>query len=158
MLSARQHAALELAEDTVTPAGDSIVGTVADEFRQELEQERDGTPECAELLEDEQHGSGAREQEFWRPVRITVDDNINCVEVGGTNVVTGKDAGREPALQRSEAEDAVRIATENELDEAVAEAADAVVEKDGAGHEWAPSKTLALWGGDRPRPRLVSGA
>ena len=53
ILGARQHAALELAEDTVAPAGDSIVGTVADEFRQELEQEGDGTPGCAELLEDE---------------------------------------------------------------------------------------------------------
>jgi hypothetical protein len=135
ILSARQFAALELAEDVVAAAGGGTVGTVADEFRWELEQKREQTPACAELLEHEQDGIGAREHELWRPVRIAVEDNIQCVEVGGTDVVAGKDAGGKSALQRCEAEGAVRIATENELDEAMAEAADTVVENDGVGHE-----------------------
>ncbi len=42
--------------------------------------------------------------------------------------------GGEWTLQRGELKDGVAIAAKDELDEAVAEAADAVVEKDGVGH------------------------
>jgi len=44
--------------------------------------------------------------------------------------VAGEDAGGERALQRCETEDAMAVAAKDELDEAVAESADAVVEED----------------------------
>jgi hypothetical protein len=47
-------------------------------------------------------------------------------------------------LQRGEAEDGIAIAAEDELDEAVAESADAVVEEDGRRHGGAIRKTLAF--------------
>jgi len=66
----------------------------------------------------------------------------DCIQSGGTGAVAGEDGRGERALHRGEAEDSVAIATEDELDEAAAERADAVVEEDGVGHGTA--KTLAF--------------
>ncbi len=77
-------------------------------------------------------------------MRIKVDDDIDRVELGGADAVAGKDSSGESALQRSEAEDAITLAPEDEPNEAVAEAANSVIEKDGVWHDWAILKTLAL--------------
>jgi len=46
----------------------------------------------------------------------------------------GQNPGGQRTLQRRETENCIRVAAQNELDEAVAEAADAVVEEDWVGH------------------------
>lgn len=63
-----------------------------------------------------------------------IDYDVDCVEIGGTGAVAGEDGSGKRALQRGEAEDGVAIAAEDELDKAVAECADAVVEEDGVRH------------------------
>jgi len=65
---------------------------------------------------------------------FVVEDYVDRVQVGGAGVVAGQDAGSESALQWGEVEDRVTVAAEDELDEAVAESADSVVEEDGVGH------------------------
>ena len=65
---------------------------------------------------------------------VVVEDHIDRVEIGGARVVAAQNASRKRALQRGELEDGVMVLPQDELGEAVAESADAVVEKDGAGH------------------------
>jgi hypothetical protein len=65
-----------------------------------------------------------------------VDDDVDRIERVGAGAVLGEDAGSESALQRGETEDGVAVAAKDELDEAVAESADAVVKQDGMGHGW----------------------
>jgi hypothetical protein len=116
-------------------AGDGVVDGVADRFRQELEQKGDSATARANLLEYKQDGIGAGEEKFRRHLRIRVDDEIDGVEIARIEVVAGEKAGGQSALQGSEAELALVITTEDELDEAIAQAADAVVKEDGARHE-----------------------
>lgn len=134
-MSSGQRAGCEAAEDTVTVAGDGVVDEVADRFRQELEQEGDSAPAPAKLLEHKLDGIGAGEEKFRRHLRIRVDDEIDGVEIARIAVVAGEKVGGQSALQGSEAELALGITTEDELDEAIAQAADAVVKEDGARHE-----------------------
>jgi len=121
------------AEDAVAGAGYEAVGPVA-------EGARDGSddcgeaPEAAELVKDKNDSVGAGQQALVS--EIGVHNDVDGIEVGGIRAVAGQDAGRQRALQRGEAEDGVRIAAEDELDKAVAESADAVVEEDGRGHGW----------------------
>jgi hypothetical protein len=56
--------------------------------------------------------------------------------------VTGEYGSGESALERCKTEDGIVVAAENELNETVAESADAVVEEDGVRHGWVTSKTL----------------
>lgn len=134
-MSSGQRAGFKAAEDSVTVAGDGVVDGVADRFRQELEQKGDSATARANLLEYKQDGIGAGEEKFRRHLRIRVDDEIDGVEIARIEVVAGEKAGGQSALQGSEAELALVITTEDELDEAIAQAADAVVKEDGARHE-----------------------
>jgi hypothetical protein len=84
------------------------------------------------LLEDEEDRSGAGEQIFVGEFGVYY--YIDGVEIGGVGVVAGQCAGGQRALQPGEPESCVAIAAEGELDEAVTESADAVVEEDGVGH------------------------
>ena len=144
-----QWAGFEAAKDTVTVAGDGVVNEVADRFRQELEQKGDSAPTRANLFEHKKNGIRAGEEKFRRRLRIRVDDEIDGVEIARIEIVAGEKAGGQSALQGSEAELALVITTEDELDKAIAQAADTVVKEDGARHEWATSKTLASAGGER---------
>jgi hypothetical protein len=129
ILIAGQCANFGAAEDCVTVAGYDVVGGVAEEFGQELQKGCAGPPETWELFQDEDGGGGAGEQIFAG--EFVVDRDVDGVESGGVGSVTREDGGSKGALQRGEAEDIIVIAAENELDEAVAESADAVVENDG---------------------------
>ena len=71
-----------------------------------------------------------------------VEDHVDRIQIGGVDGVADEDAGGGIALQRGETEDGIAIAAEDELDEAVAESADVVVEEDGVGHGWVTWKTL----------------
>ncbi len=140
----RQCADFGAAEDAVAVTGDGVVGRVAEEFGQESQEGCGWTPWASELVEDEEGGVGAGEQRFVG--EFMVEDDVDRVELGGIDAVAGEDAGGEWALQRGETEDGVVIATENELDEAVAESADAVVEKDGMGHGAVPCEVWTRMG------------
>ena len=146
-MSAGQRASVGAAEDAIAMAGDSVVSGVEEELGKESEHECGGVPRAAELGKHEERCGGAGEQEFvclsvWT-MGVRIDDDIDRIQMAGVKVVTGEDAGGEGALQRCETEDGIAVAANDELDEAVAESADAVVEEDGVGHEWAPSRTLA---------------
>jgi hypothetical protein len=66
---------------------------------------------------------------------LGVGYNVERVETRGAGSVAGEKLDGERALERSEAEEVVVVMAEGELDEAVAEPADAVVEQDGVrGH------------------------
>ncbi len=73
-----------------------------------------------------------------------VKDDVDRIEIVVADAVAGENARGESALQGCETEKVIAVAAEDELDEAVAESADAVVEEDGVGH--ATSKTLAPLG------------
>lgn len=66
-----------------------------------------------------------------------VDDDIKRIQIAGVDAVMGEDAGGESTLQPRKTKIRIVIAAENELDEAVAESADTIVEKDRVGHECA---------------------
>ena len=120
-------------EEPEPPPGDGVVGAIAEQFGQELHEESESAPESSKLLQDEDGRSGAGEQRFVG--QFMVEHDVDGVEVGGAGAVPEKDAGSEGALQRGETEDRFAIAAEDKLDETVAQSADAVVEKDGVGHE-----------------------
>jgi hypothetical protein len=128
-----QRAGFGAAEDAVPPAGYGIVGGVAHQLGQELHEESGSSPEPSKLLKDEDSRGGTREQRFVG--QVMVEHHVNRIKVGGADAVAGEDAGGEGALQRGETEDRFAIATENKLDEAVAQSAHAVVEEDGVGHD-----------------------
>jgi hypothetical protein len=119
-------------------AGDSVVGGVSEEFGKESEHECGGVPRAAELGKHEESGVGAGEQEFvclsvWT-MGVRIDDDVDRIQMAGVKVVTGEDAGGKGALQRCETEDGIAVPAKDELDEAVAQSADAVVEEDRVGH------------------------
>ena len=72
-----------------------------------------------------------------------MEGDVDRIQIVGVGIVAGEYGGGETALERCKTEDGVVVAAENELNETVAESADAVVEEDGAGHGWVTSKTLA---------------
>ena len=91
------------------------------------------------MIQYEDDGVGPGEEMFAG--EFMVEDDVDGVESAGVDAAAVEDVGGERALQRGESEGGIGIATENELDETVAESADAVVEEDGMGH--ATSTTLA---------------
>jgi hypothetical protein len=111
-----------------------------------LQEECVGSPEASELFKDEDDRVGSGEQGFIR--EIVVKDNVDRIQGSRVGAVSGQNAHGERALERGETEDGTVIAAEGELDEMVAESADAVVEEDGRGH-WVLT-TLAL-------PKVLSG-
>ena len=129
-----QCAYVEAAEDAVAAAGYGVVGRVAEEGGQELQEGCGWAPWASELLENEDDGVGAGEQRFVG--EVMVEDDVDGVAVGGVGTVAGEDASGDGALQRGETENGVAIAAEDELDKAVAESADAVVEEDGRHVSW----------------------
>jgi hypothetical protein len=123
-------------------AGDSVVSGVEEELGKESEYECGSVPRAAELGKHEESGGGAGEQEFvclfvcvsvWT-MGVRIDDDVDRIQMAGVKVVTGEDAGGKGALQRCETESGIAVAAKDELDEAVAESADAVVEEDRVGH------------------------
>lgn len=141
ILITRQCAGVGAAKNAIAAAGDGIVGRIAEKPGQKLQEEGGWAPEASELLEDEEGGVGAGEQRFVG--EIVVEDYVDRVQIGGVDAVAGEDAGGGSALQRGETEDGMAVAAKDELDEAVAKSADAVVEEDGVRH--ASRKTLAAW-------------
>lgn len=113
-------------------AGYGVVGRVQKKFWQKLQEGCGWAPRAFELAQGEEDGVRAGEEAFAR--EFVVQDDVDGVEVTGIRAVTGEGAGGERALQRGETENGVGIMAESELDEAVAESADAVVEEDGMGH------------------------
>ena len=132
ILIAGQWAGIEAAEEAIAAAGYDVVSLIAEGFGQELQEKRRKTAEASELAQDISGCIGAGKQALIGEFEIEDDvDGIEVVRVGG---VASEDTGCERALQGSKTENCVAIAAEDELDEAVAESADAVVEKDGVGH------------------------
>ena len=97
-----------------------------------MEEDDEDLPDSTESFQDEDDSVRAREKMFVG--KFVIGDNVDGVEVVGISPVTRKDAGREGALQRCETKDGVGIPAEDELVEAVAESADAVVENDRVRH------------------------
>src|SRR5580692_1839039 len=139
----RQHAGFEATEDAVAIAGDYAVSPIAEEAGLELRHETQEAPEAPELLEDEDCGVGTSQQVFIG--LIGVDDDINGVEISGVRPAPRKDARGQGTLQRSEAENSCGIAAQDELVQAVAESADAVVKQDGVGHGFAAMDDSSIW-------------
>jgi hypothetical protein len=129
---ARERANVVAPEDTIAVVGNDAVSRVAKRAWKPRQQAARETPEGAELAEDEANGVGARTQQFVR--LAVVDDHVDRVEIGGIYAVPSEDFSGEVALQRGELKDGAVIAAKNELDEAVAESADTVVQEDGVGH------------------------
>jgi hypothetical protein len=132
MFGRRHYAGFVAAEDFITVAGDAVIDEIAQGFGKYAREDGDEAPETAKLFQDEKRGVGAVEERFVRLIEI--DHNVKSIEVCGIFFVAGENVGGQIALQRGEAEDALRVAAENELIEAVAESADAVVEDEWGGH------------------------
>jgi hypothetical protein len=167
ILRAGKNAGFGTAEDAVAAPGYGVVSRFPKESGHHLEKNCGYAPTTTESLQDEENGIGPGEKIFVRPSFgwvvhgwilahwIRVDDDVDRIESVGAGAVLGEDAGSERALQRGETEDGVAIAAKDELDEAVAESADAVVEQDGMGHGWVTWKTLA--GANRTRMVSTNG-
>lgn len=78
-----------------------------------------------------------KEDLFVRLARLSHE--VDGVEERGGGSVAGEDLGSDWALERGEAEEISTITAEDELDEAIAEPAKAVVEEDGVGRHSIPS-------------------
>ncbi len=141
------------AEDAIAALGCGLVSRFPKESGYHAEKDCGCGPRATELSQHEENGISAGEEIFVCPsfgwvVRgwilanwilanwIMVDDDVDRIERVGAGAVLGEDAGSESALQRGETEDGVAVAAKDELDEAVAESADAVVKQDGMGHGW----------------------
>jgi hypothetical protein len=120
------------AENAVAVSRDQVVERVAEEPRDELQNECAGPPEASELFKDEDDCVGSGEQGFIR--EIVVKDNVDRIQVSRVGAVSGQNALGERALERGKQKRTLAITAEGELDEVVAESADAIVEEDGRGH------------------------
>jgi len=125
------RASVVLAEDAVTTSHDEIVFPISQPAGQHSQRDTQDIPSSAEFSQD-YHGSVGLGCEAL--VRLgVVEYNVHSVEIRGSRVVAPQYRGREVALQGGKAETILRIMLQNEMDEAVAEDADAVVENDGVG-------------------------
>jgi hypothetical protein len=136
MFGGGKHAGFGTAEDAVAVAGYDAVSAVAEGARDKLKrpacQAAEHVPACSQLLEDENDGVGTRQQTFVR--KVVTEYYVNRVEICWICAMPNQNPPRQRTLQRREPEDGVRVAAQNELHEAIAQAADAVVEEDGVGH------------------------
>jgi len=125
-----QHCAdVGASENAVAMAGDSVVGKVSQESGNHGQGSCQRAPWDCKLAKYIKHSGGAREQILAG--KFGVEDEVDRVKVGRLNAVAGQNAGCDGTLQRGETKDAIAVAAQDELDEAVAESADAVVEEDG---------------------------
>jgi hypothetical protein len=124
-----KNAGFGAAEDLVAVPGDEMVSPIADNEGKDPEGKAEEAPASAELLKGIENRIGARQQVLIR--QFVVQHDVDGIEVAGIASVAIKDAGGKSALQRSKAKAVLRVALKDELDKAVAEAADAVVEEDG---------------------------
>ena len=92
-----EHASFETAEDAIAIAGDEAIRGVAQNPRQQLEEEAEKLPESAKAFEDEDDGVGAREETFVG--KFVIEDDVDSVKVLGIGTVTGQDARGERTLQ-----------------------------------------------------------
>jgi hypothetical protein len=97
-----------------------------------LEKECGEARRSFQLAENEDHSLGPREQAYVRP--FIVEHDIDRIQSDRIRAVAREYTGSKGALQGSETEDRFAITAENELNEAVAESTDTVVEEDRWGH------------------------
>lgn len=120
----RKRAALVFPEDAVAVAGDEFVSPVAQGSRTDAENRCDGAPESAQ---------GAKYGDYGIRAGFGLGaggfNNVDGIELIGIEVV--EESFGIVALQRGEPEASGGVALEDELHQAVAESADAVVEEDG---------------------------
>jgi hypothetical protein len=90
-----------------------------------LEKECGEERRSSQLAENEDQSLGPGEQAFVRP--FIVEHDIHRIPSDRIRAVASEDTGSKGALQGSETEDRFAITAENELNEAVAKSADAVV-------------------------------
>src|SRR5262249_27845721 len=115
--------------EAVARARDDVVARVQDEEGEDA-QDTGEAPRPAEGPEDVE--GGARFDEDALAGGSGVDDDAHRVEVGGGLAVPLGHLRGVRALERREAESVARVALEDELHEAVAQSAHAVVEDDDA--------------------------
>jgi hypothetical protein len=132
-----ERAGVEFAEDRVAIAGNKVVEGVAKGAREEVPERTANAPGASEFTEDVGDSIGAGDELFVRFLGPHYD--VKRVEILGAGSVALEDASGEGALERGEAEEIVAIVAEGELDESVAESADAVVEEDGVRGHTIPS-------------------
>jgi hypothetical protein len=97
-----------------------------------LEKECGEARQSSQLAKNEDHSLGPREQAFVRPFIVVHD--IDRVQSDRIRAVASEDTGSKGALQGSETEDRFAITAEDQLNEAVAESTNTVVEEDRWGH------------------------
>src|ERR1700727_959921 len=85
------------------------------------------------LFQHEDHGIRPRENLFAH--EIVINDHIHRIEILRILPMAPENACGYRTLQSGKTKDSIRIAPQNELDEPVAQAADAIVEQDRVGHE-----------------------
>jgi hypothetical protein len=124
-----KNAGFGAAEDLVAVPGDEMVSLIADNAGKDPESKAEESPASAEPLKGEKDCVGARQQVLIR--QFVIQHDVDRVEIAGIPSMAIKDAGGKSALQRGKTKAVLRVALQDELDEAVAEAADAVVEEDG---------------------------
>ena len=127
-----KRAGVITAEETVAIPGDEAVSPIAEGTRHKSQSECCGGPGSGELLEDEDGRVGTVNEGFAG--FVVVGDHIDGVEVVSVRAVAAHDAGSEGTLQRGEAENIPAVVAQDELDQAVAQSADAVVEEGGVWH------------------------
>jgi hypothetical protein len=132
ILRTGEHAIFGAAENAVAVAGDEAIPSVAQRSGQESEDDTEDLPESAKALENEDNDVRAREETFVR--KFVIEDDVDGVKVLRIGIVTGQDTRGERTLQRGKAKDGVGIAAEDELIQAVAESACAVVKNDRVSH------------------------
>src|ERR1700685_453031 len=132
----RDRARIVLAEDAVTVSRDPIVAPISQPQRKQLQRRAQGTPSSAKFSQSHNRSVGARRNSLIG--KRVVQHYVHGVEVVWGSVVPSQYLSRKIALQGGKAEAVVRIVFQKELNQPVAEAADAVVENDrigaGGGH------------------------
>src|SRR5450631_1182794 len=155
-------------------AGDDAVSPVADRARQELQQPSSQPPECgsecglsgsgcwfwlcgsgsqtrtgraqlggSQVPEDEDDRIRPSQQLFVaKPI---VNDHIHSIEILSIHPVPRQNPPGQHTLQRGKSEEPIRIAPQNELHQPVAEAANAVIKKDGVRHGFGPAKDCSSY-------------
>jgi len=130
-----EGAGVELAEDRIAITCNEVVDGVAEGTRDHTAHRCCDSPNAAEGCKDKDGGVGASQETFGG--LLWVDDQVDGLERCSGRAMALENLCGERALEGGEAEDRGVIATEDELDETVAESANTVVEEDrvgGIGH------------------------
>jgi len=124
----RKRADIVFAEDAVAVAGNDVVSPVAQRFGQGSQEKAYSAPESSQFSEHGDDGIGA-----GGGALAGFFYEVHRIQIVRVETVLPQDSGGEVALQRGETEVGVEIAFQDELYEAVAEAADAVIKEDRIG-------------------------